>query len=75
MIKLKDNPSKINKGLEWYSETKMIKTRQMLTSIFESEGHSMGKINHSMYFRRRFLKSRLINEEVNELRTDEASQK
>jgi len=75
MIMLKDNPSKINKGLDWCSEEKLIKTRQILTDIFESEGHSMSKIDHPMYFRRRFLKSRLINEEVNELRTDESSQK
>lgn len=35
----------------------------------------MNKIDHSMYFKRRFLKSKLINEEVNELRNDESSQK
>lgn len=33
------------------------------------------KIDHPMYFRRRFLKSKLICDEVNELRADESSLK
>ena len=72
---LKSNQKKREKSLEWYSEINKINTRQILTNIFESEAHSMSKIDHPMYFRRRFLKSKLISEEVNELRMDESSQK
>ncbi|CAI2373824.1 unnamed protein product [Moneuplotes crassus] len=61
-------------GYGWDNKN-VINTRQIVTNIFESEAHAMNKIDHPMYFRRRFLKSKLINEEVNELRNDEFSQK
>jgi hypothetical protein len=52
--------NKLNMNLEWYREEKIIYTRQLLTSTFESEAISLTKIDHPMYFRRRFLKSKLI---------------
>lgn len=73
-IQTKGTLSLAYKGSEWDSKN-IINTRQIFTNIFESEAHSMNKIDHPMYFRRRFLKSKLINEEVNELRNDESSQK
>lgn len=75
MKSLKDAPKTMNKSLEWYREEKIMFTRQMLTDTLESESVSLAKIDHPMYFRRRFLKSKLICEEVNELRTDESSLK
>jgi hypothetical protein len=67
--------NKLNMNLEWYREEKIIYTRQLLTSTFESEAISLTKIDHPMYFRRRFLKSKLIWDEVNELRANESSLK
>ena len=75
MKSLRDAPKNMNKQIEWYREDKVMFTRQMLTNTFESESAALTKIDHPMYFRRRFLKSKLIWEEVNELRADESSLK
>lgn len=71
----KDAPKRINTQLDWMREDKVIITRQLLGESFEKESTGVAKIDHPMYFRRRFLKSKLIYEEVNELRSDESSLK
>lgn len=71
----KDAPKKLNFQIEWMREDKVIRTRQLLSESFEKESTGVARIDHPMYFRRRFLKSKLINDEVNELRADESSLK
>lgn len=75
METLKDAPRMVNKNIPWYNEGEVISTKQLLTETLDNESNALVKIDHPMYFRRRFLKSKLIIDEVNELRADESSLK
>jgi hypothetical protein len=67
---------KINKFPQsWLNEISTMVARQMLVEVLETEALNMTKVDHPAYFRRRFLKSRVISEEVNELRSEESSSK
>ena len=52
-----------------------MKAKQMLVETLETEALNMTRVDHPAYFRRRFLKSKIIAEEVNELRYEESSSK
>jgi hypothetical protein len=72
---IKGAPKSLNPNIPWYDEDKVIITRQMVTETFENESQSLTKIDHHIYFRRRFLKSSWLSAEVNELRANESAQK
>lgn len=58
----------------WLNDEVII-TRQFLSELVENETSSLTKIDHSLFFRSRFLKSKLLFNEVNELREEESSSK
>lgn len=64
-----------NFNFSWLLEMNLMSAKQKLTEALENEAISMMKVEHPAYFRRRFLKSKLIHEEVNELRADESANK
>lgn len=59
------------KPQSWINEISVMSARQKLIEQLETEALNMTKVDHPAYFRRRFLKSKTISEEVNELRADE----
>lgn len=55
MQNLKDGPKRLNTQIEWFREDKILSTRQLINENFEKESNGVIKIDHPMYFRRRFL--------------------
>lgn len=64
-----------DKEISWFREERVIVTKQLFSEIVDNEAQAISKIDHQMYFRRRFLKNKLIYDEINELRDEESSLK